>query len=61
MSFNNNTTTNNSVPINSSLNILDKVKQFLPQIAEANEKLKNDETTGSVLIEKFEEESSNIF
>uniref|UniRef100_A0A914N0R8 Candidate secreted effector n=1 Tax=Meloidogyne incognita TaxID=6306 RepID=A0A914N0R8_MELIC len=60
MSFNNNTTTNNSVPINSSLNILDKVKQFLPQIAEANEKLKNDETTGSVLIEKFEEESSNI-
>uniref|UniRef100_A0A915N330 Uncharacterized protein n=1 Tax=Meloidogyne javanica TaxID=6303 RepID=A0A915N330_MELJA len=60
MSFNNSTTTNNSVPINSSLNILDKVKQFLPQIAEANEKLKNEETKGSVLIEKFEEESSNI-
>uniref|UniRef100_A0A915P345 Uncharacterized protein n=1 Tax=Meloidogyne floridensis TaxID=298350 RepID=A0A915P345_9BILA len=60
MSLNNNTTTNNSVPINSSLNILDKVKQFLPQIAEANEKLKNEETKGSVLIEKFEEESSNI-
>ncbi|CAK5075805.1 unnamed protein product [Meloidogyne enterolobii] len=61
MSFNNNsTTTNNSVTKNSSLNILDKVKQFLPQIAEANEKLKNEETKNSVLIEKFEEESSSI-
>ncbi|CAK5052015.1 unnamed protein product [Meloidogyne enterolobii] len=59
-SLNNNTTTNNSVTKNSPLNILDKVKQFLPQIAEANEKLKNDETKGSVLIEKFEEESSNV-
>ncbi|KAL7072073.1 hypothetical protein ACQ4LE_008794 [Meloidogyne hapla] len=53
---NNTTTTNNSLKINSSSNILDKVKQFLPQIAEANEKLKDDKTKNSILIERLDKE-----